>query len=330
MLVGGRIGMPPGVTRLSETRIKEVLKIAAAEHFRLSAIVDPNTFTANVNCKNASGLELSVNFTAQTYHDQFKDVMRNAVNIRFDLKTTNMPLWHADILGPEAMRNDGYILPLTNEEAIERNVPLNPEFYVFLAFNHCLGDGLSMLAFVRTYFTKLNTEAFNREVMDLKQVPICREPPPLLDNLIKTSFLGIIPPAIAFIKNLLVNRNRLQRFKNNFEGRNNTSVEFPATPILPCPNLITAHTTIKIDDEPLLGGCPSLINLTNEGDKTSHRILFFSGDFSEKLRKECKANGTTIASSLVVIALGAFRDTFKESLSNKNNHMPSSQGFLFF
>jgi hypothetical protein len=73
---------------------------------------------------------------------------------------------------------------------------------------------------------------------------------------------------------------------------------------------------------------PETKSTGNSNHKTSQRFLFFDGDYSTSLRKNCKANGTTIASALIVIALGAIRSTFATVLKERNIRMPSSQGWI--
>lgn len=136
-------------------------------------------------------MKLNIQFTEDTKAETYKNVIRDAVNNRYDINA-EIPLWQTDIVGPKEMKGDGYLLPETEEEALERGVPFNPEFYILFSFNHCLGDGLSMLAFARTYFAKLNVNVLNKENLFLETVQVSNVPPPLLDNFISTSFFGII------------------------------------------------------------------------------------------------------------------------------------------
>jgi hypothetical protein len=176
----------------------ELLKVAAATHYRLSSVVDPVSYSTTPIANNAKDLKLNVKFTEEVSADTYKGVIKDAINRRYDL-SEGSPLWHADIVGPACMRGEGYVLPVDQEEATARGVEIDPHFFVFFSFNHCLGDGmlfsksgLSMLAISRTYFSLLNAEAFNREPISLESVAVTQDPPPLLDNMIKTSFFGIL------------------------------------------------------------------------------------------------------------------------------------------
>lgn len=105
MLVGAKLKLPLKVTRLSENRLIEVLKISAAEHFRLSSLINPTTLTANLAATTANDLNLNVKFTEYSNPDTYKEVIENAVNMRFDLKTCRTPLWRADIVGPAGLNS---------------------------------------------------------------------------------------------------------------------------------------------------------------------------------------------------------------------------------
>lgn len=247
------------------------------------------------------------------------------------------------------MRGEGYILPLTEIEAEERGVPKDPEFFISFAFNHCLGDGLSMLAFARTYFSKLNVEAYNRTSSHLDEFFINAEPPPLLDNFIKASFLGIIVPAVSLLKNQILNNKRLQRFKSIFD-RPATSESASDSPSphhsgsspsnANKKNKVETSEEPKTEDEsdtnsltpivasPIISNGESKLQVVT--DRTSQRFLFFDGEFSLNLRKRCKSNGTTIASALIVAGLAAVRSTYKDKLMEKGIRMPSSQGILIY
>jgi hypothetical protein len=62
--------------------------------------------------------------------------------------------------------------------------------------------------------------------------------------------------------------------------------------------------------------------------KTSQRFIYLDGTWSADLRKHCKANGTTIASTLIVLALGAIRATFGPGLAARQVKLPRHQGTL--
>lgn len=189
MLLGAHVALPQGVTCLSERRIIDAVKIAAAAHYRLAATISATEM--KLNCTTAQDVIINSIFTPSTTPDTWKSVIQNAVNARFPLDASS-PLWRVDISGPQEMHGEGYVLPLTEIEANERNVAMNPTFHIFFSFNHCLGDGLAMFSFVRTLFTSRDfVNVLNTPHLDLSG-PVCLDPPYLLDNLIEPSFFNVV------------------------------------------------------------------------------------------------------------------------------------------
>ena len=78
-------------------------------------------------------------------------------------------------------------------------VPDEDYFEIMFTFHHCLGDGLSMFAYARTFLECTDAEHFNSEDLGLENIPVAKEPPPLLDNLLNPHLLEVLPGNFLFI-----------------------------------------------------------------------------------------------------------------------------------
>jgi hypothetical protein len=66
-------------------------------------------------------------------------------------------------------------------------------FEIAFSFHHCLGDGLSMWAFARTFLKYCEKEYFVKPDLELQKVPLDQDPPPILDNLMNPSLFEVLP-----------------------------------------------------------------------------------------------------------------------------------------
>jgi hypothetical protein len=67
-----------------------------------------------------------------------------------------------------------------------------PYFEIMFTFHHCLGDGLSMYSFGRTFLEIADFEHMNSLDLKLEDVPVNPEPVPVLDNLFNPNVLQIV------------------------------------------------------------------------------------------------------------------------------------------
>ncbi|KAJ3051421.1 hypothetical protein HK102_012075, partial [Quaeritorhiza haematococci] len=93
-----------------------------------------------------------------------------------------------------------------------------PSWYMMFTFHHCLGDGLSMYAFARTFLSFCDAEHFNAVDLGLDKVPVVRTPPPVLDNLFNPNILEVTPIAMRMMWRFF-EKKRHQRFKGRKAGR---------------------------------------------------------------------------------------------------------------
>lgn len=134
-----------------------------------------------------------------------------------------------------------------------------------------------------------------------------------------------------------MNQKRLAKFKTIFESKLES--------LQPAPLFVQTSGTSKTQQElfessPLTAdpspgnsiSSPKITQFLDQipgvADRTSQRFLFFDGNFSTDLRTQCKANGTTIASALIVIGLAAVKVTFAARISEKGMKMPRHQGWI--
>lgn len=65
-------------------------------------------------------------------------------------------------------------------------------FEIIFSFHHCLGDGLSMYAFAKTFLELCGVENFNRD-LELESIELGVQPPPLIDNLVDPLMVEVLP-----------------------------------------------------------------------------------------------------------------------------------------
>jgi hypothetical protein len=178
----GRICLPEKADFLSVDRILDICKITAAQVYRTSSVLDFESQTFKPMGSTAADISIRNKFTEYENEDTVRKIAEMEINQQYDLKE-ELPLWSMHIVGPKEMlagitRIDGESLP---------------KFYLFCSIHHCIGDGLSGFAFFRILMSKMKSSAFKKDPIDLKEFAITTVAPPILDNYINPSIIGIIP-----------------------------------------------------------------------------------------------------------------------------------------
>lgn len=185
LLTGYRVSLPVGVFKLSITRLKEILKLAAARHYRACSYVDVQDFTVKLLSDTAEGLPVRVNFTPFENASTHEKVIYEAVNYQYDFKVIE-PIWKLDIVGLPEIANGGLSL---QHEVSRKSCP---EVTFIFSANHCFGDGLGILSLAKTFLSLLTIENLNCKSLNLDKITVDHEPPPLLDNYIDPGFFEIL------------------------------------------------------------------------------------------------------------------------------------------
>ncbi|KAJ3294767.1 hypothetical protein HK104_003307 [Borealophlyctis nickersoniae] len=218
---------------------------------------------------------------------------------------------------------------------IECAPPKGPDelyFEVMFSFHHCLGDGLSMFAFARTYLSFCDAEHFNAEDLHLETVLLPKEPPPLIDNLVNPYFIEVVPVIVGMAFRYITGK-RHKHFKGRKYG--------PDFHESLSRDQVKDMIGLNSDDQMMLGEVPSMAVSTTQRDDptgvprpltrprtTNVRFLWFNADFVESLRKKGKSQGTSVASILVVQGLAAVRSTYAAWPRYSEKSLPSRQGWV--
>lgn len=291
LLYGGRIQLPKGSKILSVDRLVDVMKLTAAEVYRTASVLDYDSHIFTPMGNFASELRLTHRFTPLEDESTFAKVAQKEVNQKYDMQGANSSLWNIHIVGPEEMLR-GIIEP---EDA--KNFEF-PKFYIYWSFHHCISDGLSGWAFIRKFMSKMGAENFQIQRPLLDSAAITNTPPPLIDNLIKTNWVELLPAYIDAICQLFAKiRFKKMRLKS----------------LLQVP--------VSLDNVPDL---PDVVPKT----ATNVRFFSFDAEFSEALRLNCRKNKTTIASAVIVAALSASRSVFAPKAAALKRKMPSYQAWV--
>ncbi|KAJ3317374.1 hypothetical protein HDU76_001203 [Blyttiomyces sp. JEL0837] len=214
-------------------------------------------------------------------------------------------------------------------------VPNELYFEIMFTFHHCLGDGLSMFAFARTFLENVQAEKFNADDIHLENVLVNKEPPPVLDNLLNPNFFEILPAAGSMALSRITKKGR--RFKGHKTEADKSE-----------PKAVRPTAVVKADAA--AGGhlrSPSPAPSGNSGHEpndipapdevsvprplkayTRVRFLWFDAEFISSLRKKSKSEGTTIAAVLVVAALAAVRTSFATLPKYQTKPLPTHQGWV--
>ncbi|TPX32662.1 hypothetical protein SeMB42_g07590 [Synchytrium endobioticum] len=91
---------------------------------------------------------------------------------------------------------------------------------LLFTFNHLLGDGLSMWAFMRSFFDIATPDRLSPGFsLNLKDFPCEKVPPPLIDNLLRPNVLEITPIAFGMVRRFITRRGH-----HTFRGRTKSSM----------------------------------------------------------------------------------------------------------
>lgn len=142
--------------------------------------------------KTAADIKLTYKFTALEDDTTFAKVAQKEVNQKYDMKDGTISLWNVHILGPKEMQGEGIRAPDNDPDFVF------PKFYMYWSFHHCISDGLSGWAYIRKFMSRMGPESFQIQGPSLDSVNIVTAPPPLIDNLIKTNWIELLPGKIIF------------------------------------------------------------------------------------------------------------------------------------
>ncbi|KAJ3044428.1 hypothetical protein HDV00_002321 [Rhizophlyctis rosea] len=365
-----RLQPPPQVPHLTITRIVDILRLSASSHHRLISYIDPKTQITHPLGKTAADFNLPYRVIKRSGPETWANAFRRELNTNFDISDITKPLWRVSIIaggkvgGVEEEGDDGRTVVEGGEgvegkekdgEVEEGSVILTSSqganfgndlaFDVMFSFHHCLGDGLSMFAFARTFTALCDAKHFNAPDLHLENVLLDVNPPPIIDNLVNPYLIEVLPVAAGMAFRYLGGK-RHARFKGRL-GIPNFRDSLPAQhaqnppqtpsltsagsgPIPDIPSVAIATSTIHGDPDPTLPNqlFPQFPPALSRPSSTNVRFLWFDESFTSQLRARSKAQGTTIAAVLVVNALAAVRSTYGAWAKYKEGKMPDRQGWV--
>ncbi|KAJ3194631.1 hypothetical protein HK101_002275 [Irineochytrium annulatum] len=219
-----------------------------------------------------------------------------------------------------------------------------PYFEIMFSFHHCLGDGLSMFAYARTFLERADKENLLAEDLHLENIEVVTEPPPLIDNLLDPWFVEVVPVMGSMAVNRFAKKGR--RFKGHKkEGEEEratrpTAVTKAGSVRSPSPAASEeSHTpstasaiqpgNSSLAPSTVAGTAPPSVSIPmTPAARTKVRFLWFDNDFISALRKKSKSEGTTIAAVMVVASLAAVRTSFATLPKYAKKPLPSKQGWV--
>ncbi|KAJ3067583.1 hypothetical protein HDU98_009210 [Podochytrium sp. JEL0797] len=357
--------LPNSVTSLKPERIVDLIRIAASKHYRCSSFVDPVSMNAHPLAPTADKLPCNYRFIKSDPNNPnaWQNVYAEEINTNFDLKDWLRPLWRASIIIPESW------LPSPTSRVHDEESPLpsvlefgsskvrasetgsfgetlppassdNSSFKIIFSFHHCLGDGLSMYAFCRTFAECAEASFLKTDDLHLERIVVAQEPPPLLDNVFNPSIFQVLPTAIDMAFRSFIRRNKVKfaPFKEALlsQAPRRQSVlasvqtapnspNVPASPNNPHPLRISIPRTPSNNDILLLPDSPSNRLLKSQ---TNVRFLWFPEEFTVRLRSQARTHGTSIAAVLVVCALTATRAILQSRAEYAESGPPTHQGWV--
>ncbi|KAI9192917.1 uncharacterized protein BJ171DRAFT_481470 [Polychytrium aggregatum] len=277
-----RMRCPKQVPELRLQRVLDIVRLAAAQHYRLCVSINPETMTTYSLAQTADQLPIISRAVVDDGNDNWKEVVKEEINTNFDINDPKLPLWKCCIVGSKELVETGkqrHSSPLADakgkgvdrsgagvppaksasafdlevvhdslDNLVEAESPPSPtftmsrwslgrwrnhfrskndstkvvdgiikhgsfhhdamddgapSFYVMFSFHHCLGDGLSMLAYARTFSEFCDDAHFNPDNLHLENIPVAQSPPPILDNLFDPNVFEVLPAATAMAFNFL-------------------------------------------------------------------------------------------------------------------------------
>ncbi|KAJ8324124.1 hypothetical protein O5D80_007330 [Batrachochytrium dendrobatidis] len=368
MAVHGNLRLPPQAKHISEHRILDLLRLAQAQHYRLCSYVDYETQTAHLLATRAADLQPPLRFVDRIDSTTWLQTLNDEINTNFDVTSQTKPLWRIAMTAPKEWRGAGIsfndTLVSTNEnsksetdDARAKPASTMPCFDIVFTFHHCIGDGLSMWAFARSFFELATADVLNQNTLDLKNVLVNSDPPPLLDNLIKANTLEIIPPAAGLIRQHLRKdiKNKFKKFHLSDEIDLGTP-SLPSSPTTPyttepmyatgvkTPNTlaptieiippstensyVVLESTAFSESQSQLIHAPCYSTVLSTTPRTILRLTMFSAEFSKDLRAAVKKNKTTVASAMIVAALASTRAVYAKQSKYLGLPLPTHQGWV--
>ncbi|KAI8924017.1 hypothetical protein BC831DRAFT_467991 [Entophlyctis helioformis] len=202
MAVYGTLRLPPQATQVSQTRLLDIIRLAQSEHFRLASYIDYESKTARLLAPTAAGTALQYRVADRAGDETLEAMVREELNANLDVRDNTKPLWKVALATPASWAGDGLKLdPIA--AAASPYLDAARCFDVVFTFHHCIGDGLSMWAFARSFFALCTAENLNAPTLALETVGVNTSAPPLLDNLICPNVFEVIPPALGVIGQFL-------------------------------------------------------------------------------------------------------------------------------
>ncbi|TPX64375.1 hypothetical protein SpCBS45565_g05929 [Spizellomyces sp. 'palustris'] len=239
-------------------------------------------------------------------------------------------------------------------------------FEIIFSFHHCLGDGLSMYAFAKSFLAVCDADHLNAGDLRLETVALVTEPPPLVDNLINPYLVQVLPGKNNAVLSSCLHIDRLtanvlhhlkaaasmavsfatSKGRSRFKGRkvdlitDNTTASqaLSSDPVTLNSTVHLAETAPKHESRPTLTRpltLPIPRPLLNTS-QTNARFLWLDSVFTESLRKRAKKENTSIAAVLVVAGMAAVRSAYEtlpkysqDPASKKcRKRLPAHQGWV--
>ncbi|KAJ3025737.1 UNVERIFIED_CONTAM: hypothetical protein HDU68_006758 [Siphonaria sp. JEL0065] len=355
-----RVRLPEQSPSITPQRIVDLVRIAQAKHYRLSAWIDHDSLGALPFADKAGDLPCCYRFIERN-DDNWMDTYSDEINQNFDTDDVSRPLWRTAVVVPKewmpAPGSDVYNkqTPLTPSHTQKKEYPiyynrashsqlgLNPHppvansnyFDIMFTFHHCLGDGLSMLAFARTFLECTDAQHFNAVDLRLGDIDVSKDPPPVLDNLFHPNVFEVLPTAAGMAIKTFGKKNK----KLGHTGQSTADLGLTELPPSPSPSGTPSPApTPEPESITPIPPSPSPHPISvgpvipaNRGH-TNVRFMYFDAAFTNILRKKSRTEKTTIAAVLVVAALTACRGVFlhgaKRDEKDIKKVVPSSQGWV--
>ncbi|KAJ3267175.1 hypothetical protein HDU77_005378 [Chytriomyces hyalinus] len=335
MCIMVRVRLPPSapVGPHTPNRIIDLLRIAQSKHYRLSSWIDKESMSAIPFCDKAANLPTAYRFLERAGPNHWLDVYHEETNANFDTSDVTRPLWRSAVIVPKGMmpaadsalfqgqtpifgaNSEQFEYPILYDRSERNEFGLDPTpptansdyFEIFFTFNHCLGDGLSMFAFARTFLECTDAAHFNSLDLKLETIEVSKEPPPVIDNLFDPNIFEVFPTAAAIA---------MRTF-----GKKKKRLGHGADAPVPRPLPNSSAPLVVSPATPARG-------------YSNARALTFNTEYMAILRKQSKREKTSIAAILVVAALAACRSVFVHSAEKEHKNVldtdvvPKSQGWV--